>query len=277
MNGKARRQKGFTLIELLVVIAIIALLLAILGPSLGKAKLQAQAVICRSNLKQWGLVFSLYANDNEDSFPQSIAGNGVTELDAWMLGATLPYYRDLDMRMCPLTKVLNRPPVARQHGGTFVAWGPFTATSGSHDFWWDHLATGSYGFNDWCADPPIGEEYFWSLESILAVRKTDAVGAARIPIVLDSAYVESAPREDNSAPTDQEHEEDRYLDSTYYTEAMKFHSLDRHNGGINATFVDMSARYVGLKQLWSLKWHKEWVKCLPPNAWPSWMDKYKDY
>ena len=85
-------QKGFTLIELLVVIAIIALLMGILLPSLRRAKQQAQSVICRSNLKEWGVVFTLYAQDNDDSFPQSIAGNGVNAEEAWMLGATLPYY-----------------------------------------------------------------------------------------------------------------------------------------------------------------------------------------
>ncbi|MHC4557717.1 MAG: type II secretion system protein [Planctomycetota bacterium] len=66
MSGK----RAFTLIELLVVIAIIALLLAILMPSLRRARDQAKGVTCRNNLKQVGLAFTLYTDDNEGKFPQ---------------------------------------------------------------------------------------------------------------------------------------------------------------------------------------------------------------
>ena len=63
-----QRREGFTLIELLVVIAIIALLMAILLPSLKKARDQARAVVCQSNLSQWGKIFYLYTHDNDSRF-----------------------------------------------------------------------------------------------------------------------------------------------------------------------------------------------------------------
>jgi len=62
------RKEGFTLIELLVVIAIIALLLAILTPALRKAKEQARAVICMSNLHQYGLAGISYLSENDNYF-----------------------------------------------------------------------------------------------------------------------------------------------------------------------------------------------------------------
>jgi prepilin-type N-terminal cleavage/methylation domain-containing protein/prepilin-type processing-associated H-X9-DG protein len=64
-----RSPEGFTLIELLIVIAIIAILAAILLPTLAAAKQSAQKTACLSNLKEIGSAFMMSLGDNSDRFP----------------------------------------------------------------------------------------------------------------------------------------------------------------------------------------------------------------
>ncbi len=79
---------GFSLVELLVVVSIIALLVSILLPAIGAARRQADAVACRSNLRQLGLALVMYANDNAGwvipSYTMTTyAGGGADPLEGW--------------------------------------------------------------------------------------------------------------------------------------------------------------------------------------------------
>ena len=94
-----RRRSGFTLIELLVVIAVIAMLMAILLPSLRKAKALTKRITCQSNLKQIATAWSMYLDDNDGRFYQGKNAN--LNYGGWrgMIGWSLR----------PLNKYFNLP------------------------------------------------------------------------------------------------------------------------------------------------------------------------
>lgn len=74
MNTAANKL-GFTLIEVLVVISIVAVLMGILLSALAKARAVAKSVICKSNLRQWGIALNCYMDENDGCIPRR--GQGI--------------------------------------------------------------------------------------------------------------------------------------------------------------------------------------------------------
>lgn len=79
-------ELGFTLLELLVVISIIALLAALLMPTLASSQSGSKRMGCLANLKEFGVALHLYAGDNADRLPPNMDGRNATLTNNWVMG-----------------------------------------------------------------------------------------------------------------------------------------------------------------------------------------------
>ncbi len=248
-----RKRTAFTLIELLVVIAIIALLMAMLMPVLSNARNQAKAVICQLNLKQWGFCFAMYAQDNNNRFMRGwveySADWGESGGKQWM-NQLRPYYANYHkLALCPMTRI---PEENWRLGGTFLAWANLTSGDSAvmeGDY-------GSYGINDWAYNPQGGALYLpedprgWSKEGWYW-RGPGVEMSNNVPLFFDCIWTDAWP--DDWCPPPE------YADYALMTDEsepqMQRVCIKRHDKSINILFMDYSVRKVGLKELWTLKWH----------------------
>jgi hypothetical protein len=238
---------------------------------------RAKEMVCLSNLRQWGMMFSMYCSDNNGYFfTGELNGtrSGMGSGKFWR-ETMRPYTKAHSEKMwlCPLAvKLLPQGSIPR---GTLsvVAW----QTSGD---------IGSYGLNGWILNIKASNqsgnrnngwgrtpaEWHWGISGVK--------NANNIPVFTGSWWVDSWPRETDPPPT----KEDGLAD-TPNTNEMNRVCIDRHNGAISMLLMDWSARKVGLKELWTLKWNRgyntegPWTKAggVKNEHWPVWMRNFKDY
>lgn len=276
-----QKTRGFTLVELLVVIAIIALLMSILMPALGRVRKQAKFVICQSNLKQLGAAFRMYADDNDGYFQEGFIGKPPCndsqwrESSHWWVDSLKPYYQNNDVCLCPMASKFSPTKNPGAIGAKFYAW--------SSEGWITEDRWGSYGINSWVEHNQCEELGDYGRPE-LRWRKLDVSGGGNIPLLLDNQWIDGAPTEFDNPP--------EYDDQDYRVDpstAMDRFMLNRHDGGINCLFVDLSVHKIGLKELYTLKWNRKfrtdgpWTLAGGANKakWAShgtgWLKDFKEY
>lgn len=256
------KRKAFTLIELLVVIAIIALLLALLMPSLRLVRQQAKTSVCQSNLHQWSLIFSMYANDYEGRFCNGCSSYNTDDPRHWASALRHYYYNDRKITLCPsATKPYDE-------GGEV----PNGAYRGPDD------VLLSYGLNGWFYNAREADEAFARpIENFW--RELNIKGGGNIPLFADCLHAEGRPFD-----TDEPPEFDGAMIAFGMPSNMQRFCLNRHHATVNCLFVDASISKVDLKYLWQLKWHRNYETDGPwtptggvaSEDWPDWMRGFKD-
>jgi len=267
------RRRAFTLIELLVVIAVIALLMAILMPALSRARKQARAVACRALLKQWGPIWYMYCNDNNGYFSNGNITNIGWRRGEWVIVLRSHYETRSEILLCPAAT--QRLPGGQEYGGPFHS---YVMGSGGPG---DLQEEASFGQNNWLFNPPSGVADIQGRPSEWHWRTMNVRGAGNIPVFADTMWRGGGPYVSGTRG-DPPQFNGQWLG--YDREMMHF-CIDRHNGTNNHLFLDWSVRAVGLKELWTLKWHQQfdtrgrWTRSggVTPSDWPEWLRSYKAY
>lgn len=269
------KKKGFTLIELLVVISIIALLVAILMPSLGRAKKLAQGAVCKSNLKQWGTIWAIYGAENEGKTPYVAPDIGLRI--AWIADLYNNYPTDKIVQCPSASKYVDYGINANvPHGGVFTGYKNINPVTNLEEICSYGMNCWTYSSTHWAMGGDAKEKIWGTL---------DAKGGNQIPLFMDSAFKGSFPEYNGYDPMTMEAFESPNNGFSRVMGGIRQFALPRHGSGgtigVNVLFLDLTVRHVMVKEMWSLKWHRkfdtnQW-KTERNRIWPgTWMDKFSE-
>lgn len=254
------KKRGFTLIELLVVISIIALLLAILMPSLAKIKQMTRTLVCTTNLKSCGTYFIIFMEENEGRFVDCKNQRGPQN---WKTQLHYLWKDAPEIFMCPTTSPDKSEPFKAK---TLTIWvdNDGDGIKESTEPVPNHYD--SYGLNYWINSPDQAPflEYYWKNKDMtrnpndvpMLGDHNECSNGAWASTDLRTTNITNNSIDEASRIFDPPvNEQDPwYNDDAGNTQTIREFCIDRHQANTVFAFMDGSARKVGIKEMWTLSW-----------------------
>ena len=251
-----KSKANFTKEDLVVVLCCVVFLLANLGAIGSTGRRRAKEAVCLCNLKQWGVIWKSYTDDHGGFFGER--GDYPSEgMISWPF-ISEPYYRNRRLLLCPEAV----RPVIKGGKYPFASW---TEQTGEYN--------SSYCVNLWISNGDEDNDHF----NDRCWRTPHTRCAAYGPLLSDGNWKDAQSYfEDNPPP---------YEDFGWSPgqDEMRRVCVNRHNAGVNGVFLDLSARKIGLKELWIIDWHKLWQQDYEGILdtrnidWPQWMMGMRDF